>query len=335
MMTPSCPFPLISMEDHRSIQSAMDQLGIWHPSEDITSVDRAGPGNMNLVLRVTTNLQSVILKQSRPWVEKYPQIAAPSERILAEIDFYDRVSCNPSVTGRMPRVLAVCEPLRLMAMEDLGQAGDYTDLYSHHDVQQIPIGQAMAWLADLHSIPVAGNRAEIGNRSLRELNHAHIFVIPLSEPPAIPLDPICEGLEQLARGLRADTTLGKTAQKLGDRYLGVGKHLLHGDFYPGSWLRTDRGFRVIDPEFTFAGPVEFDLGVLAGHRILIGGGVDSPELIADAYESHGGRVVEPELLRQFAGMEVIRRLIGVAQLPLDATLDHRQGMLDIARVLLG
>jgi 5-methylthioribose kinase len=38
---------------------------------------------MNCVLRIET-ARSFIIKQSRGYVEKYPQIAAPAERVLTE-----------------------------------------------------------------------------------------------------------------------------------------------------------------------------------------------------------------------------------------------------------
>ena len=57
----------------------------WLPAnESIQEVTRAGDGNMNCAVRVTTTATSFILKQSRPWVEKYPEIAAPVERALRE-----------------------------------------------------------------------------------------------------------------------------------------------------------------------------------------------------------------------------------------------------------
>ena len=47
------------------------------------AIARAGAGNMNLALRVTTrDGRSLILKQGRPWVEKYAHIPAPFERTI-------------------------------------------------------------------------------------------------------------------------------------------------------------------------------------------------------------------------------------------------------------
>ena len=48
----------------------------------------------------------------------------------------------------------------------------------------------------------------------------------------------------------------------GERYLAEGSTLLHGDYYPGSWMTVDDAVFVIDPEFSFKGFPEFDLGVM-------------------------------------------------------------------------
>jgi 5-methylthioribose kinase len=334
-MTQSLPFPLVTVDDHDVIRRAMEELELWESGETIEDVQRAGEGNMNSVVRVTSDRRRIILKQSRPWVEKYPQIAAPVERIFAEIDFYSRVAGNRVVSDSMPTMLGSSEELYLMAMEDLGSAGDYSDLYSSRLVDAIPLEQSLTWLAELHSIPVDPVQREgVGNRALRELNHAHIYTIPLQTPAAIDLDSICDGLERLAAETRDDPTIRLKSSELGEVYLGTGEYLLHGDFYPGSWLCADGEFRVIDPEFCFAGPVEFDLGVLAAHRVLIGGDEASIAVVGDTYKRLGGANFELGLLRGFAALEIIRRLIGVAQLPLRASLKERAEMIRIARAWL-
>ncbi len=84
----TAPFELISIEDLQAAGEMLERLELLDSGEAIESMQRAGEGNMNLVIRVVTPRRSMILKQSRPWVEKYPQIEAPADRILAEIDFY-------------------------------------------------------------------------------------------------------------------------------------------------------------------------------------------------------------------------------------------------------
>jgi LemA protein len=48
--------------------------GLLQPGEVVLQAAKAGDGNMNCTLRVTTSRRSLIVKQSRPWVEKYPQL---------------------------------------------------------------------------------------------------------------------------------------------------------------------------------------------------------------------------------------------------------------------
>lgn len=327
----TAPFALITVDDVQAARDALAKLGLLEADEEIESMERAGEGNMNMVIRITTNRRRVILKQSRPWVEKYPQIAAPADRILAEIGFYRRIEPVDAIRNRVPKLIGFDAEMRLMVLDDLGKASDYSDLYERREPESLPLSDAIAWLAKLHSIEVdRSERSSLGNRELLELNHAHIFVIPLQFPAAIPLDSICPGLEQLACDVRETAGVAKAAEVLGARYLGLGNYLLHGDFYPGSWLRTPGGLRIIDPEFTFAGPVEFDLGVLAAHRVLIGGNDDSADVVADLYRQAGGAKIEPSLMLGFAAMEIIRRLIGVAQLPLVATFEQRLAMMTIA-----
>ena len=327
----TAPFDLITVDDVEAASNVLLRLGLIDSGEPIESMGRAGEGNMNVVIRIVTPRRSLILKQSRPWVEKYPQIDAPANRILSEIDFYRRIEGYESIRQRVPHMMGYDQEAHILVLEDLGEANDYTDLYDRRAPDELPLDEAINWLAKLHAIELTPTeRAQVGNRELRQLNHAHIFVIPLQSPSALSLDSICDGLEALADGVRRNPIVAGAADKLGKRYLVTGDHLLHGDFYPGSWLKTESGLRVIDPEFTFAGPVEFDLGILAAHRVLAGGGTESPELIAGSYLRAGGGTLDKSLLSGFFAMEIIRRLIGVAQLPLSANLMQRAKMLEIA-----
>ena len=54
-----------------------DRLNFLNKNEALIQTEIAGEGNMNVVMRLKTNQRSFILKQSRPFVKKYPNIAAP------------------------------------------------------------------------------------------------------------------------------------------------------------------------------------------------------------------------------------------------------------------
>ena len=72
--------------------------------EKIHEVEVPGEGNMNFTLRLKTNQRSVIIKQSRAYVEKYPQVAAPKKRALMEAAFYQEICKSEKLKAQMPRV---------------------------------------------------------------------------------------------------------------------------------------------------------------------------------------------------------------------------------------
>ena len=336
----STSYDLLSADDPGSILDVLVAMEVCESTESISQVDKAGEGNMNLVLRVTTDKRNVIVKQARPWVEKYPSIAAPDERILSEIEFYRCISDFDQVRTAMPSVLAFDTERRLLVLEDLGMASDYAMLY-RSDIEQDEVDsvfeRAIEWVSQLHASDMQGNQ-NLGCKPLRSLNHQHIFSIPLSDPPAIELDSVCDGLTKASRAICSDDIVQQAMSNLGEVYLEAGvaagsaKVLLHGDYYPGSWLKTEAGFRVIDPEFCFVGPREFDLGVLAAHWIFCGGQTDRATIdrVIQTSVSHNDSAdqISHNLVLGFAGAELVRRLTGVAQLPLDADLSQRTEWID-------
>lgn len=304
----------------------------WLPEgAKVTAAERAGEGNMNRVLRVhwtgaDGRTGSAIAKQSSPFVEKYPDIPAPPDRILVETDFYRLVADAPAIAAAMPELRAVDEAAHLAWLEDLGEATDFADRYEAAPLLQAELDPLLTWLSALHALEVdAGAWPRLANRDMRALNHAHLFVIPLDADSAPDVDAHCPGLQAVAERFRQDDGLRRAMHALGEIYLADGSTLLHGDFYPGSWLAAPAGPRVIDPEFGFLGRAEFDLGVLRAHLAFTG----SADLSLDAYSAPAG--FDPALARGFQGVELIRRLLGVAQLPLRADLSRREGWLEAGR----
>lgn len=304
--------------------------------ETIVGLGSAGPGNMNLTLRVRTERRSFIVKQSRAWVQEYPSIPAPAERALVEAAFYTAVQGDAAISGAMPRLLAVDEKSRVLIIEDLGEASDLSGVYSGEEITVAERRALAGWLSGLHALQLGAPSARLSNRDMRALNHEHIFDLPL-RPNALCADDFTRGLEVRAASLRADSNYVSAVRALGEIYLGSRSgQLLHGDFYPGSWLRcagSPGGVAVIDPEFCFLGPAEFDVGVYLAHAVFGGSSFEAAELefMADYAPPPG---FEPRLAARFAGAEIMRRLIGVAQLPLPATLAQKEGWLAVSRALV-
>ena len=85
---------------------------------------------MNFLVRVRTESGSIIIKQSRPWVEKYPQIDAPVERIFVEATFYETLKQDHFFDQFVPALIGFDAKNFLLAMEDLGEGTDFTFLYN-------------------------------------------------------------------------------------------------------------------------------------------------------------------------------------------------------------
>lgn len=169
------------------------------------------------------------------------------------------------------------------------------------------VGVLGRWLRALHdAFRGGGGGGELANEAMRALNHAHMFDLPLkTEAGAV---------------LASDGVYAGKVAAAGEVYLrSRGPCLLHGDYFPGSWVRVGGDLKVIDPEFCFFGPAEFDVGVAVGHLAL----ARQPRDVAEGFlRAYGEAGLDLGAVGVGAGVEVMRRLIGVAQLPLAEGLDR-------------
>ncbi|HBY59069.1 MAG TPA: aminoglycoside phosphotransferase, partial [Solibacterales bacterium] len=263
-----------------AIEKWMKRLG-WEAGGRLISVERAGNGNMNMTVRVRTADWSFILKQARPWVVKYPQIPAPLERAGVEAAFYAAVGGVAEVSRRMPRLRGFDAESHLLWLEDMGEGGDLTHLFQTGEFTAEECAELIRYLVTLHRVKVtAGEAAVFQNRAMRALNHEHQYEFPLRAENGLDLERITPGLAQEAGRLQRDEKYCERVAELGRLYLADGAVLVHGDYFPGSWLRREGGLAVIDPEFCFLGMAEYDLGVFLAHLELMGAG------------RHGARVRE-------------------------------------------
>ena len=143
------------------------------------------------------------------------------------------------------------------------------------------------------------------------------------------LDSIQSGLKNLAKKYTTDSFLKKKTEQLGNAYMSNGDTLLHGDYYPGSWMQTSDGIKIIDPEFSFMGPPEFDSGVLAAHLIMSGHRQNTiVDLFAINYKPNKNFNID--LAQRFTAVEIFRRIIGIAQLPLEMSITEKSDLLEKA-----
>jgi 5-methylthioribose kinase len=306
----------------------LQNLGLWNEGEKIRNASVPGESNMNLVLRIETNQGTYILKQAKSYVRKYPQIPAPISRIAIEYHFLKYLNSNPFLASLSPKVLQYDAQNHLMLLEDLGEGSDFLSLYGgQRQLTSEEIKHLVNYLMHLHQLQVTSFP---NTSAMRTLNHEHIFNYPFLEENGFDLDSIQPGLQEASMPYKTDPNLKQCIQALGNRYLADGKVLMHGDFYPGSWLQVSTGIKIIDPEFGGLGDAEFDLGVFLAHLDL---SAQAEELSAQVQKDYN-LPVDWSLVQQYRGVEILRRLIGIAQLPVSLNLDAKKTQLERARTYL-
>lgn len=321
---------VISDELNVDTENYLKNQGYLMPSENIIKYEKAGEGNMNVVVRITTDAGKIILKQSRPYVNKYPQIAAPLGRIKTERVYYHIINENKLLKKYSPKIFDFDDENHTLLMEDLGQGTDYFGLYSGGlKISDEELNHLLDYIICLHGIK---NIKFPDNKEMKALNYQHIFIIPFLYDNGFDLDSIQPGLQEMAMQYKSDEKLKIEIIKLGDRYLKNGESLLHGDYYPGSWLKANNKLKVIDPEFAFMGDPEFDLGVMVANLFM----ADIENRRIDECIKYYGVKSELNisLLYKYVGTEILRRVIGLAQLPIKKDIEFKSTLCKMARELM-
>ena len=218
--------------DRRRSSAHLQRLGWIEPNETLEALEPAGAGNMNRTLRARLPQRTLVLKQSVPFVAKYPRYrrrpsASPSKRRSIA-----RPRSRRRSSMRLPEVLGFDPDNRLLALEDLGACGGLhrhlrlrslaTARTAAHDITAGHTTSLLYWLGMLHGLRVDRARLpELENRAMRALNHAHIFDIPLRADNGIDLDRFTRGLGDVARAVGARRRACATSvAALGEIYLG-------------------------------------------------------------------------------------------------------------------
>lgn len=344
-----------SSSEVAALRSHLIALGWIDPASTIQGLSSPGAGNMNHTLRVHLQGHSVptlILKQSLPYVAKYPDIPAPIARDQSEAAFYQSISTNLKLAERCPNLHGHDQANHLLCFEDLGAGLDFTHLYPQDaalapgatEAFQPALTGLLAWLSQLHRQPLLNTTAEAipsipSNRAMRKLNHEHIFALPFTANNGF------AEFEEVAAWqaeLTQDSQVLQRIEALGELYLGTSNAaldtssaLLHGDFYPGSWLQASTAthqVHVIDPEFGFVGPAEFDLGVFSAHLTFAGWNSAALQKLQQSYQPPAN--FNPLLAAQFGAVEIMRRLLGVAKLPMKTSAATQLSWLNDAATTL-
>lgn len=241
---------------------------------DMWQVTEVSDGNMNAVWRIDGPAGSVIAKQSLPYIRV---IGDSWPFPVSRIDFEHRALVRQAecVSLYLPEVYAYLPDLGLIVMEALtphtvarhgliagahypkmaGHLGDY-------------LARSLFFTSDLYLTTTEKNALAdgfLGNAHLCETTQDVVFTGPYW---AAPLNKITPGQEDYAEAFRADTELKQAATEMKHIFRSRSEALIHGDLHTGSVMVTGDDTKVIDPEWSFMGPMGFDIGALIGNLLL-------------------------------------------------------------------
>lgn len=298
------------------------RLGVDLPPGEVRVEKCRGEGNINWVRRavVSDGDGSLVVKQARPALEKFPQYEASTDRIVHEARYYEVVDPFDR-DGICPRVLFFDADQRVLGLEDLGDPEPLHEALA----RGADVGDAVRALAAFLGRVHAGTRdpglaARFENDEMRRLHGEHIFDLPY-RPNDFPLPP---EVRDRAREIWRDRDLVEVIDAAYERYLRPEGALVHGDVQAGNVLLLPDGPKLLDAEICHVGDPAFDVGILLAHLRLgavargeAGGSNDEEAAAWSVYaEAHGeeGLLAFADAAR-YAGIELLRRSIGAARAP--------------------
>ena len=310
-------------------------------SETDLRIEEIGDGNLNTVYRVSDAARperSVVLKHAPPYIKILgPEYPLSIERLTYEsraLDIY-----NQFARGTVPELYYFDAETAVIAMEDLRDAQVLrADLIAGRVDTGIAeqIGRFMGtvhsrtYVENLDSTAVQHYRQQFANTTMQSITADYVFTFPYTEHETNFWTP---GLEPDVQRLKADTDFLRQVAYLKQIFLTAQQAVTHGDLHTGSVLVQNNTAKVIDAEFAFYGPVGFDLGLFwANYLLSYFSHQDTLDVqsalktaIAKTWHTYTleFRTVDATLKEQtlqqifheavgFAGLEMLRRLIGAA-----------------------
>ncbi|MDX3381520.1 S-methyl-5-thioribose kinase [Streptomyces niveiscabiei] len=344
-------YRILETED---IPAYLRERGHWEGAAD-PGVREVSDGNMNRVFLASSadGSRSLAVKQALPWV----RVAGPSwpmnpDRADAEARAYEQVA--KVAPDKIPAILGYDPENHALVMEDMSDLEVLRTLLnegaSYGTETSARIGEFVAQLTFTTSdfgMPSAERKALVAASVSPELCKITEDVV-LSEPYIehehnhwLP------ELTDLAAAFRADGVLRTEVADLRHTFMTSAQALLHGDLHTGSVMVGERDgshvVRVFDPEFSFVGPIGYDLGLYWANALVseeraralgrLTDHADQLRLSWEAFEAEFRRLwptrvdtfFDDAYLDRFlhriwtesvgyAGTEIIRRIIGFAHL---------------------
>ena len=257
--------------DCDEVISYVKEKNLFLENDDLT-VKEIGDGNINYIFKVENKIdgKSIVLKQAdkllrssgRPLDLTRSKIEANILRIendlaphfVPEIYFYDEIMC-------------------VLAMEDISEYKNLrTDLIAGKIFPNFAdnisefLSRTLLLTTDLfmNKFEKKKNVKEFINPELCDISECLVFTEPYDNNRNRNI--ITAGNEEFVENtLYKNEDLHFAILKLREKFMNYSQSLIHGDLHSGSIFINEKGIKIIDPEFSFYGPMAYDIGNVIGN----------------------------------------------------------------------
>lgn len=325
-----------------SIDSVVDFARPFLSGEPLGASD-ISDGNINMVFRVVGERSSVIVKQALPYLRVAGR-AWPLTRHRIDTENSAFLIHNSLAPSAMPEILHFDSEMCAIVMEDLRGFQPWREaLIQGRDIQHVAhliaeyCSSILIQTSDLvlSEVEQQDLRRKFYYTELCLVTEELFFTAPYLENKTNRFDP---ELSDLVAELHSDDALRGAASEMRTIFKTKDQALIHGDLHSGSVMISEDQTRIIDLEFAFYGPFGFDLGVLFANLALarishsaLGNPaycsvidncaaniweafVSNLHVLSAQYSFDAAKFIEDMQhdMYRFAGMEMIRRIVGLA-----------------------
>ncbi|MDX8362681.1 S-methyl-5-thioribose kinase [Cytobacillus sp. IB215316] len=245
------------------------------PEKSFLTCKEIGDGNLNLVFRIVDerNNKGIIIKQALPYAKVIGE-SWPLTLKRATIESHALLTFASYCPEHIPKVYYTDDKLAVTVMEDLSHLDivrkgfinkkSYPSLSTH-------IGTFLAKTLFFTSDYAFGAekkkqlQKQFVNPELCRITEDLVFTNPFFNHDTNNYE---KELQENIQAMWNDSFLKLEVAKLKKIFLTQADGIIHGDLHTGSIIANEEETRIIDTEFSFCGPIGFDMGIFFANLIL-------------------------------------------------------------------
>ncbi len=257
--------------DCDEVLSYVKEKKLFSENSDLTAKE-IGDGNINYIFKVEDKIngKSIVLKQADKLLRSSGR---PLDLSRSKIEANILKIENDLAPNFVPKVYLYEEITCVLAMEDISEYKNLrTELLAGKIFPNLAnnisefLSKTLLLTTDLfmNKFEKKKNVKEFINPELCDISECLVFTEPYNNNKNRNI--ITPGNEEFVeKFLYENEDLHFAILKLREKFMNYSQSLIHGDLHSGSIFINEKGIKIIDPEFSFYGPMAYDVGNVIGN----------------------------------------------------------------------